>query len=247
MDIAANPAMSTDQMGRFVGKNKSDVMTLGGTLSKVGLTFLVLIAAGVWGWLALPNLLEVASTRMLWGGMILLFIVGFWAAIKPSLVPVLLYAALEGFYLGVISHAFDTMWGGIVTQAVLITLSIALVSYLLYAAGIVKVTEKFRSIVMIATFGVLAYILIEWILSIFVPGFVGMASSGTWGLVVGLVIVFIASLNLFLDYAVITQGIENGLSKKAEWYASFGLVLTLIWLYVSILRVLVSTKSSTSN
>ena len=81
-------------------------------------------------------------------------------------------------------------------------------------------------------------------MSIFVPDFVGIATSGTWGLIVGLVIVFIASLNLFLDYAVITNGVESGLSKKAEWYASFGLVLTLIWLYVSVLRLLVSSKNN---
>lgn len=247
MDVAANPALSTGQMDRFAGESKSGVMTLSGTLSKVGLTFLVLIAAGVWGWLSLPNLLEVASTRMMWGGIILLFIVGFWAAIKPSLVSVMAYAVLEGFYLGVISRAFDAMWNGIVTQAVLITLCIAVVSYLLYAAGLIKVNDKFRSIVTIATFGVFAYILVEWLLSMFVPGFMGIAYTGTWGLVAGLIIVLIASLNLFLDYAVITQGIEEGLSKKAEWYASFGLVLTLIWLYVSVLRVLVNVNNSNSN
>ncbi len=244
MDVAANPALSTNQMDRFAEGNKAGVMTLSGTLGKIGLTFAVLIAAGVWGWLALPGLLETATTRLLWGGMIALFIVGFWAAIKPGLLSVMLYAALEGFYLGVISRAFDVMWNGIVTQAVLITLCVAVVSYLLYAAGMVKVTDKFRSIVTIATFGVLAFLLVEWILSIFIPGFMGISYSGTWGLIVGLIIVFIASLNLFLDYQVITQGIENELSKKAEWYASFGLVLTLVWLYVSILRVLVNTKSN---
>ena len=246
MDVAANPALSTNQMNRFASKSNSGVMTFGGTLSKIGLTFAVLIAAGIWGWLSLPGLIESYSTRLLWVGMIALFIVGFWAAIKPGLVSVMLYSVLEGFYLGAISRAFDAMSGGIVTQAVLITISIAIVSYLLYAAGLIKVNDKFRSVVTIATFGVFGYILIEWILSIFVPGFVGMTTSGTWGLVIGLVIVIIASLNLFLDYAVITQGVEEGLSKKAEWYAAFGLVLTLIWLYISVLRLLMSSKSNSN-
>ena len=244
MDVAANPALSTNQMDRFAGKNKSGVMTFGGTLSKIGLTFAVLIAAGVWGWLALPGLIESYSTRLLWAGVIALLVVGFWAAIKPGMISVMLYSVLEGFYLGAISRAFDAVSDGIVTQAVLITISIAIVSYLLYAAGLIKVNDKFRSVVTIATFGVFGYILVEWILSIFVPDFVGIATSGTWGLIVGLVIVFIASLNLFLDYAVITNGVESGLSKKAEWYASFGLVLTLIWLYVSVLRLLVSSKNN---
>ncbi len=247
MDVAANPALSTNQMERFAGGNKAGVMTMGGTLAKLGLTLAVLIAAGVWGWLSLPNLLEAASTRMLWGGMILIFIVGFWAAIKPSLISVMLYAVIEGFYLGVISRAFDAMWSGIVTQAVLITISIAVVSYLLYAGGVIKVTDKFRSVVTIASFGVLGYLLVEWVLSLFVPGFVGLASSGTWGLIAGLIIVLIASLNLFLDYQVITQGVENELSEKAEWYASFGVVLTLVWLYVSVLRVLFNVNNSSSN
>lgn len=247
MDVAANPALSQGQMGRFAGVKESGVMTLGGTLSKVGLTFLVLLAAGVWGWISLPNLLEVASTRLLWGGMIALFIVGFWAAIKPSLISVMIYAVLEGFYLGVISRAFDAVWDGIVTQAVLITISIAAASYFLYAVGAVKVSSKFQSIVTIATFGVMIFLLIEWIMSMFIPGFVGISYSGTWGLIVGAIIVFVASLNLFLDYASISRGIENGLSKKAEWYSAFGLVLTLIWLYVSVLRLLINTNSSSSN
>ena len=243
MNGSGNPALSEQRMERFESKSNTTIMTMGGVLTKIGLTFAVLIIAATFGWLMAPQLITEFSTRLLWVGMIALLVVGFWAAFKPGLLSVLFYAAIEGVYLGVMSRAFDSIWGGIVTQAVLITISIAIGAYFLYAAGLVRVTEKFRSVVSIATFGVLIFIAVEWILSMFLPNFVGITFSGVWGVLIGLVIVIVAALNLFSDYAVIDEGIKEGLSKKAEWYVSFGLTVTLIWLYVSVLRLLASSQN----
>ncbi len=243
MDTTANPMLSVKSLQK-AGSRGTGVMTKGGTLAKIGLMTAVLIAAAVWGWTAAPTLVDEISTRMLWIGGATLFIVGLVAAIKSNAITVLLYAAMEGFYLGLISRAFDAAWNGIVTQAVLITLSVALVAYLLYSSGVVKVGQKFQAVTLIATLGILVFMLVEFILSFFVPDFIGIATTGTWGMVIGLVVVLVAALNLFTSYAVIDQGVEAGAPKQAEWYGAFGLAVTLIWLYVSILQLLATARGN---
>ena len=128
------------------------------------------------------------------------------------------------------------------TQAIILTGAIALGAYVLYAARIIKVTKKFYSIVLIATVGVLIYLVAELILSLIIPGFANIVFSGPAGIIIAAIIVLIAALNLFLDFNTIETGVEQGLSKKAEWYAAFGLLVTLIWLYVSILRLLGASR-----
>lgn len=242
MDTSSNPALSDKAFGRYAVAEKTSNMTIGGTLAKLALSFVVLIIAAGWGWSIAPQFGSTIPWWTLWVGIGLTIVVGFWAAIKANPLNVLLYAALEGAYLGLISQFLASVYDGIVAQAVVLTLSITLGMLFLYASGLVKVTRKLYSVILIATVGVVLYLVVEFFLSLFLPGFATVVFSGPVGIIIAGIIVVIAALNLLLDFDTITKGVERGLSKQAEWYASFGLMVTLIWLYVSILRLLAATR-----
>lgn len=242
MDKSSNPALSDKAFNRFRAVDANDVMTVGGTLRKLAVSFVVLLIAAGIGWGIAPLFGTTIPFWTLWVGLLVALVVGFWAAFRANAFNVLLYAALEGLYLGVISFIFSALYDGIVAQAILLTLAITSGMLFLYATGIVKVTKKLVSVIIIATVGVLIYLVAEIFLSLLVPGFAEFAFSGPWGIAIAAVIVLIAALNLLLDFDTITRGVENKLSKKAEWYASFGLLVTLIWLYISILRLLAASR-----
>lgn len=242
MDTSSNPALSQKAFSRFKVVGQEDTMTVGGTLAKVGLSLLVLIAAATWSWALFPQFGVTIPWWTLWAGAIAAVIVGFVAVFKANWFTVLLYSILQGAYIGVVSRLFETAYDGIVTQAILATLGVTVSAYFLYATGLVKVTKKFYSVVLIATVGVAIYLLAEFIISLFSPGFLTFVSTGVGGIIIAAVIVLIAALNLFLDFNTIQKGVENKLSEKAEWYAAFGLMVTLIWLYVSILRLLGASR-----
>ena len=242
MQQSSNPALSNKAFSRYEAVGVNDKMTVGGTLAKVGLSFVVLIVAAVIGWGLLPQFGTTIPVGVLWVGIAGTLVVGLLAAFKANFFTVMLYAVLEGLYIGIISRLFETLYDGIVTQAIILTGAIALAAYVLYAARIVKVTKKFISVVIIATVGVLIYLVAEFFLSLFVPGFANIVFSGVGGIIIAAIIVLIAALNLFLDFNTIETGVEKGLAKKAEWYAAFGLLVTLIWLYISILRLLGASR-----
>lgn len=242
MQQSTNPALSNKAFSRFATSEQTEKMTIGGTLAKVGLAFVVLLAAAAWGWTLFPHFGTTIPVWTFWVGIVATLVVGIVTAFKANFFTVMLYAVLEGAYLGIISRLFETAYDGIVTQAIILTGAIALGAYVLYAARIIKVTKKFYSIVLIATVGVLIYLVAELILSLIIPGFANIVFSGPAGIIIAAIIVLIAALNLFLDFNTIETGVEQGLSKKAEWYAAFGLLVTLIWLYVSILRLLGASR-----
>lgn len=243
MNESTNPALSNKSFSRFITSEATDKMTVGGTLQKVGLSFIVLVLAAIWGWSLLPQFGVTIPVWGIWVGLGLAFIAGLVAAFKANFYTVMIYAVFEGVYLGLISRLFASFYDGIVTQAIILTGAVALGAFFLYAARIIKVTKKFASVVMIATVGVLVYILVELVLALIIPDFSSLVMSGPVGIGIAAVIVLIAALNLFLDFNTIESGAKSGLSKKAEWYAAFGLVVTLVWLYISILRLLVASRN----
>jgi uncharacterized YccA/Bax inhibitor family protein len=162
---------------------------------------------------------------------------------KPSPVLIVPYALGQGIVLGAISQLFGSAYQGIVLQAVYLTLAVSLSMFVLYSTGLVKVTEKLRSVILIATVGVLIYYLGTFLIGLFSPAFIDTINSGTLGVVLGGVIVLIAALNLLLDFDFIDRGAEQKLPKQFEWYAAFGLMVTLIWLYMSILRMLAASRN----
>jgi len=242
MNQSSNPALSDKAFARCDAAGQAEIMTVGGTLGKVGLSLLVLIGAAAYAWTLFPQFGVTIPWWTLWVGGIGAVVVGFVAVFKANWFTVLLYSLLEGAYIGIISRLFETAYDGIVTQAILATLGVTAAAYFLYVTGLVKVTKKFYSVVLIATVGIAIYLLAEFIISLFSPGFLNFVTSGVGGIIIAAIIVFIAALNLFLDFNTIEKGVENKLSKKAEWYAAFGLMVTLIWLYVSILRLLGASR-----
>ena len=156
-----------------------------------------------------------------------------WA---PVTAPV--YAILEGLALGAISAFYQLQFKGIVFQAVGLTFAVLAVMLMLYRTGVIKVTDKFRFMVVAATAAVGVVYLVTIVLGFFGVTVPFIHQSGTIGIVFSLVVVGIASLNLALDFDLISRGSEGGAPKFMEWYAAFGLMVTLIWLYLEILRLL---------
>jgi uncharacterized YccA/Bax inhibitor family protein len=175
-------------------------------------------------------------------------IMGFIAALAISFRPTWagflspLYAILEGMFLASISFMFAKAYHGIVLNAVLITFGIAISSDLVYAKGYVKVNEKFMRAVYMATLGIAITYLIEFVLSFFGIRIPQIHQGGMIGIIFSLVVVGVATLNLFIDYENISQSVRQGLPKDYEWFCAFGLLVTLIWLYVEILNLLRKLK-----
>lgn len=189
---------------------------------------------------------------LMWGGAIGGFIVAIVTVFKPNFSPITapIYAALEGLFLGGISAVFEQQFSanqsgleGIVFQAVLLTLSIAATMFALYGLRIIKVTEKLKAGIMIATFGVMAMYLVSFVLMLFGMPVSFLHSSSPLSIGISGVIVVIAAFNLLLDFDFIENGEKQGLPKWAEWYGAFGLMVTLIWLYIEVLRLLAKLRS----
>lgn len=226
-------------------------MTVNGTISASAVLLVLLIISGVFGWRAAEGPTVVNSDgiaqetyqfpAIAMVGIIVGFIAVIASSFKPNLAKFLgpVYALGYGFAVGAISKGYETFYDGIVVQAVLGTASVLMVMLVLYRTRIIKVTDKFRRAVIFATLGVMVLYLFSWILSMFgttLPFLNGdnMALSiGFSVLVCGL-----AAANLALDFDFIERGVAAGLPKTYEWVAALGLVVTLVWLYLELLRLI---------
>jgi uncharacterized YccA/Bax inhibitor family protein len=174
------------------------------------------------------------------GGFILAIVICFTPRWASYLVPV--YGLIEGVFVGGISayynHAFAEQAPGIVMQAVGLTFGVVIAMYLLYRFRIIKATQRFKSIVFTATAGIAVFYLLGWVLRIFGLQMPFIHESTTIGIGISLVIVAVAALNLILDFDMIENGVAMGAPKYMEWYGAFGLLVTIVWLYLEILRLL---------
>jgi uncharacterized YccA/Bax inhibitor family protein len=218
-----------------------DAMTLQGTVNKTGLLLLCVVATAAWTWgLSHSNTPEAAIPWM-FGGLLGGFVVALVTIFKKtwSAFTAPLYALLEGLALGGISAVFEKTYPGVAIQAVGLTLGTLFVMLLAYKTGVVKATQGFKVGVIAATGGIAVFYLAEMVLSFFfhiqVPAING---SGLWGIAFSLFVVVIAALNLVLDFDMIETGVRGGAPKYMEWYGAFGMMVTLIWLYLEILRLL---------
>lgn len=238
----SNPALSPERLRRLVaGRSATEgVMTLAGTAQKAFL--LVLLVSGsagyTWWWLAAnpdaaprPILLVGAL-----GGLGLALLTMF----KPRLAPVTapLYAVVEGLALGVISAMMNARYAGLPVQAVGLTLGVALAMLALYSVGAVRATERTRRVVTVATLGIMMFYLVSMVLGFFGVGIPLVHGSGPVGIIFSLVVVGIAAWNLVLDFGNAEEAAAAGAPKSAEWYCAFGVVVTLVWLYLEMLRLL---------
>ena len=170
------------------------------------------------------------------GGFIVAMITIFKQTWSPITAPI--YAALEGLFLGGISAFFNAQFPGIVLNAVTLTFGTTFALLFVYRSGWIKVTNKFRLGVVAATGGIAIAYLLSFILSLFGVNIGFMHSSGPLGIIISLVVIVVASLNLILDFDFIERGAQQGAPKYMEWYGAFGLMVTLVWLYIEFLRLL---------
>ena len=221
---------------------RTGVMTANGTFAKTFVLFLLVLAGGAVGWsqVSLGPGDQVEIPGWTWIFLIGAFVVAMVCVFKPKASPFLapLYAVLEGVFLGALSKAFEVRWDGIVFQAVLATIGVFVATLALYVFGIVKVTRRFAMVVIGATFGIFLLYLFGAILSIFGVDVVFWNEPTALGIIVSVAICIVASLNLFLDYEFIRQASVQGAPKYMEWYGGFGIMVTLVWLYIEMLRLL---------
>jgi uncharacterized YccA/Bax inhibitor family protein len=222
--------------------HRDDVMTLSGVVWSAMALLVLVVGAGAFGWSAVTTS-EAAGTQMP-GWLFVAFFAGFGVAIltvfKPHLArftsPV--YALLMGAAVGAISRVYHEAYEGIVVQAVGLTIGIFAMMLFLYATRVIRVTEKLRMGIVAATGAILLVYVASWILRIFGAEMPFIHESGPLGIGISLVIVGVASFNLLLDFDLIETGVARGLPRHMEWFCAFGLLVTLIWLYLELLRLL---------
>ena len=240
----SNPALNAKTFGRFgPGAVTGEAMTIEGAVNRTAFLLLLLAATATWTWS--QTFAGVAVEGYLLGGILGGFVVALVTIFKPAWAPVTapIYAALEGLALGAISAYFEARFPGMVIQGVALTFGVLAALLLAYRSGLIPVTEKFRLGVVAATGGIAIFYLVAMGLSFFNITIPFLHEGSALGIAFSLFVVVIASLNLVLDFDFIQQGAQQGASKVAEWYAAFGLIVTLVWLYLEILRLLSKLRS----
>ena len=211
-------------------------MTMDDVVTKTGVAFLVTVLAAAATWaLPLSTALALALPAMI-AGLILGLVISFRQIANPA--ATLAYAAVEGVFLGAISEVFNLRFPGIVTQAVIGTFGVFAGMLVVYKTGAIRVTPKFTRWVVGALIGALVLMVVNMIAYAFVPGGLGLRSGGTLAIVFSLVVIGIGALSLLLDFDMADQAIRRGAPAKFAWYISFGLLVTVVWLYMEILRLL---------
>lgn len=239
---SSNPTLSEKSFNRSAAFAGGETMSFRGTLNKFGFLFLMVMATAfyVWNEASVGN--DIGS-YVLWGaigGLIVAIVIMFKQSWAQFLAPA--YALLEGLVVGGISalynDAFAEVAPGIVMQAVTLTFGTAIAMYLLYSFGVIKVTQRFKSIMFAAMGGIMIFYLLSFILSFFNVQMPGLHQGSMLSIGISVVITGIAALSLLLDFDRIEQGTAMGAPKLMEWYCAFGLLVTLVWLYIEILRLL---------
>jgi len=248
----SNPALGDKTFSdlaraQYGGIAETERMTLSGTVNKTGVLLLCAMASASWTWhlfLQSRDMADVAPWMMvgLFGGLICAMVTVFKKEWSPVTAPV--YALLEGLALGGISAVFEMRYPGIGIEAVSLTFGTLLVLLLAYSSGLIKVTDKFRMGIVAATGGIFLFYMLQMVLGFFgVQVFSTVHGSGPIGIGFSLIVVAIAALNLVLDFDFIEQGVKVGAPKYMEWYGAFGIMVTLVWLYLEILRLLSKMRS----
>lgn len=231
IDAASIDQLEQAYAGPAAGPLQTARMTYNDVIMKTGLTFVVLLVGAAIGWV-FPQFFFVGFI----GGLVLGLVNAFRKEPSPPLI--IAYAALMGVGLGGISLMFQAQYQGVVQQAILGTFSVFAVALFAYRSGRIRVTPKFRRMVIIGMMGYLAFSLVNLVFVLFGSGDGWGLRSGWLGVAAGLIGVALASFSLVLDFDFIDKGVQNGIPVKYAWTAAFGLVVTLVWLYLELLRLL---------
>lgn len=241
----SNPMLNEDRFSSQERILDAEPMSIQGTVSKVLMLFVCLLAGAAISLYFLFNgmggILQPAIAASAIIGFILVLVTCF--NIKVAKYTAAPYALFEGIILGGVSALFEAQFQGIVLQAVLGTFTVLFVMLMLYRARAIQYTEKFAAVLKTSLLSVLAVYLIQFIASIFGRGIPGIFEAGIVGIGFSLIVIVIAAMALIQDFAFIEMGAQRMLSKDYEWYGAMGLMITLIWLYMEILRLLAKLNS----
>jgi uncharacterized YccA/Bax inhibitor family protein len=248
----SNPALGENTFRDLSGPQYGGVidettrMTLNGTVNKTGILLVCALATAAWIWHSFLQSRDMADVMPLMligliGGFICALVTIFKKEWSPVTAPI--YALLEGLVLGGLSALTELRYPGIAMQAVALTFGTLFVLLLAYRSGLIRVTQKFRLGIVAATGGIFVFYMIEMLLGFFGVHFTSINGSGFIGIGFSLIVVAVAALNLVLDFDFIEQGVNAGAPKYMEWYGAFGIIVTLVWLYLEILILLSKLRS----
>lgn len=236
---SSNPALATNPFSGFGVVSESNSMTIRGTINKTAILLLLVLLPAAWVWRQFAMGGQSVQTWMtigLIGGFILALATVFKKNWAPMTAP--LYAVAQGLFLGGISAIFEKSYPGIVSQAVSLSIATLLVMLVVYQAGWIRPTERFKMGIVIATGAIALVYFVSIILSFFHVNVPFITGSSLFSILFSVFVVGIAALNFILDFDFIEQGSKAGIPKYMEWYGAFALMVTLIWLYIEILRLL---------
>ncbi|MFC7678824.1 Bax inhibitor-1/YccA family protein [Paenibacillus sp. GCM10028914] len=235
---SGNPTLNEDTFEKSRHYSDQEVMTIGGTVNKSFMLLALLIGAAVISWVMFFNGYDVFPFIIggAIAGLILALIISFAPRTAPFLAPI--YAVVEGLLLGALSANYESLYYGITLQAALLTMCIFLGMLLAYKFGLIKATAGFKKGIIAATIGIMLVYLLSFVLGMFGVTVPYLHDSTPIGIGISVVIIIIAALNFILDFNFIEEGARGGAPKYMEWYGSFGLLVTLVWLYIEIIRLL---------
>lgn len=243
---SGNPTLTEKMFDKslHIESNMQGTMSVRGTINKFGFLLLMIIAGAAYSWhlfdQAQNGLVNTLMMVGIFGGLITAVAISFKPNWAPYLAP--LYGLLEGLFVGgisaILNAAFAEKYPGLVMQAVGLTFGVAMAVFLLYNFRVIRATEKFKSVIFAATLGIALFYLLTMILRLFGVNVSFMYDSSMLSIGISLFVVAIAALNLILDFDMIEQGAERGAPKFMEWFGAFGLMVTLVWLYIEMLKLL---------
>ena len=237
---SGNPVLTSNAFN--IATDQSDVMTINGTVNKTFLLLFIVIASGYFAWNNLVTSMYLAFPAAMMG-LVIAFLIIFNKKWISYLAPI--YAVSQGIFLGMISYYFNSLYDGIAITAISYTLCILFGLLSIYRLGIIKPTENFKLGVGAATSGVFLIYMVNFVMSFFGTGIplMDITNASIYSIGFSVFVIIIAAANLVIDFDFIEEGAEKGAPKYMEWYGAFGLMVTLIWLYFEILKLLAKLNS----
>lgn len=237
---SSNPAFRNGVLGK-AGATAADegVMSLGGTIGRTFVLVALTIASALYTWTqvaARPGDIGFLMMVGFIGGFVVALATIFMPRMSPITAPI--YAVLEGMALGGISMLYNNQYQGLPVQAVMLTFAVFVTMLVLYRAGVIRATKRFRSVVLAAGMGLMLFYVVHIVMSFFGSGLPLIHSASPMGIGFSLLACTVAAFFLILDFDLVEEGVARGAPKYMEWYAGFSLLLTLVWLYLEMLRLL---------
>jgi len=239
---SSNPALQEKSFNGTIleGISTEEAMSISGTMNKLGIMMVLMIGSTLLAWDQFYKGSDPMTLMLIgvFGGLIVAIVFAFKKSWGSILGP--LYAVLEGLFVGSISAIYNYTYPGLPMEAVALTLLVTLVMFLIYRFRIIRVTEKFKMVIIIATSAIMFFYLLQWVWILItghpLSGFTNAATP--MGIGFSVVVSALAALNLLLNFDIIEKGVELRANKYMEWYCEFGLLVTLVWLYFELLRLL---------